>query len=327
MLIVFVPCQHGLEPQPVDLVLQLRSEDPSVRLRAAKQLAKLGKELPKEAIGPLVEVLNGTDHRLHGYAIQALTHTEERHSYKAIIGLVAALESQRTNATSWYAQLAITEIGKPAVKPIIEVLKSGKRRSIHGVLYDILGSIGAESQEAIPVLEDGLKADALGYRLRAASAIVKIDAGNKSVKDVLTSALKNCEWRLFAAESLARSRVFKTKDALSVLLEILADEKETTINAYNRATVAVGNFGPLGRDALPLLAKHLEKWKKTSPALGVLVAGAIVKIDAKNAGAIAFLEAEHDALEAIAQPNNDRIFSDFAKDLLHNVLQKKEKRK
>jgi HEAT repeat protein len=323
MLLLSVHCQSQILQSTGDLIDRLRSKEPSIRVNAAKEVAKLGDKAPREAIDQLVKSLDDPDYDVQWYAIQALKAIG-RDSEKAIGGLIKILS--RNDATSWDAELALIHIGRPVVKPIIKVLKSGKMRSRHIGLYNILSRLRTEAKEAIPVLEDGLTAKDADERLFAARAIIEIDPGQKSVEGVLTASLKSNERRvrLIAAEALARSTFFKTKEALTVLLEILADDK-TKINDYNKATVAIAYFGPAGKEALPVLTKHLQRWRKAIPAWGVYIAGAIIKIDERNKDAKVFLEAHADVLESVARsPTSDRLFSNFAKDILDNVLEKKK---
>lgn len=189
---------------------------------------------------------------------------------------------------------------------------------------NILAEMRTEAREAIPVLEHGLRGEDPDDVLFAARAIIEIDRANKSVKDVLAAALKSPQMRrrLIAAETLARSTFLKTNDALVVLLEILRDES-VEISTYDTATIAIAHFGPAGKDALPLLVEHLGKWRKSTAAhFGVFVAGAIVKIDESNKEARAFLESHREALEVIARGKSDRVFKEFAKEILKDVRKK-----
>jgi HEAT repeat protein len=323
MLFLFAQYQPQTPGKTGGLIEHLRSKDPSIRLTAVKELAKLGNKLPQAAIDPLIETLGDPDYVVRSYVIDALQNAAPS-SDKAIGALIKTLESYRNNVTSGDAQVALIQIGKPTVKPIMEILKSGKMRSCHITIYRILAEMRTEAKEAIPVLEDGLKAKDADVRLFAARAIVHIDVANKSIERVLTAALKDSELRvrLVAAETLARSSFFKTKEALTVLLDILTDIKAPDNSNY-RAAIALSYFGPAGEEALPVLAKQLEKSREVFPPFGVMVAGAIIKIDAKNRDARGYVESHREFFQNMARPSSDRDFREFAKDILENVLKKK----
>src|SRR5262249_5540647 len=139
-----------------DLVAKLQSKDPMVQFGAIQQLAKLGNKLPKDAIGPLITQLDNRDYRVRYFAIKCLGNLASE-SDRAVLAIIQTLETYRDNITSWDARLALIDIGKPAVGPIVELLKSGKMPAQDDNFCEILGRIGPEAKAAIPTLEARLK--------------------------------------------------------------------------------------------------------------------------------------------------------------------------
>lgn len=306
----------GREVSIDGLVEQLKSADQSVRLRAARKMAKPEAKLPATAIVALEAALGDADAELRAVLIDALANAA-RESEEAVLALVRALEGPR----NWTAGPALVRVGKVAVKTIARALVSGSTPRAHLALYHVLADMGPEAMEAIPALEKGLQAK--DERLAAAEAIVAIDPKNKAVEGVLTSSLASKERgvRLIAAEALSRTVFFKTRETLATLVDITRDGT-VDLNTYSRAVIAISRFGSAGKAALPLLTEHLRKWQAANPAWGAVVAGAIVKVDATNKEAREFLESQRDVLESLARPTSDRVFVNFARDLLDNILKK-----
>lgn len=127
----------------------------------------------------------------------------------------------------------LVDIGKPAVKPILKILKD-ENWKIRGYASEILGEIGDKEavQELIVTMGDEMS----GVRSKSMLALVEID--EPSV-DPLINALSNENWQIRhqAAEALG---IIGAKKAVNPLIETLNDE-----NSWVKKTAAesLGNIG------------------------------------------------------------------------------------
>ncbi len=313
--------QRGSGGTEADYINQLSSKNAKLRVIAARELAQMGSKLSTKGIDAVVKALDDLDYDVRWHALLAIGAARAQSS-NAITALIKILESERTNGLSWQAELALQRIGKPAVKLLVKRLTSEELVISRVTLYNILGEIGAEAKEAIPAIEEGLDAASVDSSVQAARAIIRIDPGNKSVKKALNVALQSADkrLRLIAAESLARSARFKTKEALNVLLKIALDD-HALLNERFRATIALSHFGSAGKGCVPELINEWNKGKNSIPHLGVYLAGAIVKLDNANNAAKAYLSSYRAILEEMVnrRPENDRTVIEFAKDILELV--------
>ena len=131
---------------------------------------------------------------------------------------------------------ALAAIGPPAVPGVINALQGGSEESDR--LAWILGTIGPEAAEAVPVLCDTLKQNSSSGRRRAAWALGQIHADSKTAVPALITALKDedASVRQNAAQSLYRFTDVKT-DSVSALAALLKDKDQKTRSIAQAALV------------------------------------------------------------------------------------------
>ncbi len=95
--------------------------------------------------------------------------------YKELVGvLVDALEDSDADVRQSVAQ-ALAKIGRQAVNPLIDILKDkDKSAGLRANAAYILGQIGPQAREALPVLTKALKETDKDLRKRAAFAVAGI---------------------------------------------------------------------------------------------------------------------------------------------------------
>lgn len=127
------------------------------------------------------------------------------------------------------ANLALVEIGEPAVPSLVEMLKSpdvNDRTTAASVVF----GMGAKAREAVPALAEALADPELEVRMRAAMALESIGPDAAGAVQPLMKALKD-------REGIVRQR----------------------------AAIALGAIGPAAQEAIPALAEA-ARWDPVRPA-------------------------------------------------------------
>jgi len=310
--VVLVGHSAGQDSCVEKLIANLKSGDPEVRRLASEELAKID-GLPEATIKPLSDALLDSDIVVRCNVVHALKNVGRRFP-RVTESLVKALEDE--GAVASQAESALGELGKASVAPLKAALEKRPVASHNWTIYQILGNIGPDARDAVPLLEKGLAGKDSG-RYYAAEAIVLIDPGNKAVKEVLEAAMRRPEreWQLHGAEGLARSSHFKTKEALGVLLGIATDDR-ASLNNVGRAIRALGHFGAEGKEVIPRLEERMnDKAIGGIPEFHVLLATTIFKMDRNHPGARKVLRENILILQTMSKGKGNAAALRFAKDI------------
>lgn len=113
---ISILCKIG-EPAVSPLIQVLQAEDKDVRYLAAKALEKIG----KLAVQPLIDELGNNNSSIRICAVETLGKIGDS---QAVISLISTLmDDKEDEIIREYAVYALENIGKPALKPLISVLK------------------------------------------------------------------------------------------------------------------------------------------------------------------------------------------------------------
>ncbi|MDI6735789.1 MAG: HEAT repeat domain-containing protein [bacterium] len=246
--------KKALEP----LLLTIKDENWQVRREVVKALGKLK---DKRATTPLINVLNDDpmwivqgnaacalgelgNGRVIRILIQALSNKQpfvrenaacslgklkSNRAIKPLIKLLCDEDSQ----VQQVATEALTQIGKPATKSLINALKD-KNILVIWHASEVLGNIGDKT--AVTYLLPLLKTKEKNLRLNIAAALGKL--GNNEGIEVLINCLKdgNEEVKTFAALTLGKIGNKRATESLILLLN------ETNPNIKAQAVTALGNI-------------------------------------------------------------------------------------
>jgi len=151
---------------------------------------------------------------------------------QSVTELINSLKSDDVKQEKQAAR-ELVDIGKPAVKPLLILLK-GNKWKIKWYASEILGKIG--DKEAVPELIVTMGDENSGVRSKSMLALVEID--EPSV-DPLINALSNENWQIRrqAAEALG---LICAQKAVNPLIEILDDKNSWVKKA---AAESLGNIG------------------------------------------------------------------------------------
>lgn len=137
--------------------------------------------------------------------------------------------------------------GKAAVPELIEMLRKPEAGEFQQQIISLLGNLGPEAHEAVPVLSSYLASRAQPSEIRAQAALALGTISLESVPQLL-AALRDeePEVRIAAAEALGKQNA-RDKAAIPALLRELLDP--------NTAEAAVSALVGIGEDSIPAIAK------------------------------------------------------------------------
>ncbi len=140
------------DPLP-DLIKALRSESAPDRLRAAKDLGRLG-WLARDAMSPLVDVLDDTDTKVREAAAQALGQMGPE-----ALPTLSAMLGHKDKYVRRHAVWAMAKLGplaKPALPDLCEALRDADPRTASGAAQ-ALGQMGTDGADAVPALTEAMR--------------------------------------------------------------------------------------------------------------------------------------------------------------------------
>ena len=175
-------------PKIQNLISALRSENSSIRQRAAEALGKIGPEA-KAAVPGLIEALK--DEAVRWKAGEALGKIGPG-AKAAVPALIEALKDEKEYIRREVVE-ALGKIGpgaKAAVPALIKALKDEKEY-IRKEVVEALGKIGPAAKAAVPALIKALKEEDKFVRLRAAEALGGIGPESREVVPALIEALRD----------------------------------------------------------------------------------------------------------------------------------------
>ncbi len=157
------------------------------------------------------------------------------------------------------AAVALTEIGAPAVEPLLEQLKTEYKVNHTEQcqqIFDVFAQMGAQGDAAIPTLIKALKVENPELVWHAAHALGAISAKPAEVVPALTPLLKSSspEVRAHAAIALG-SFGGAAKSAVPELIKLLSD---SDLNVKLDAAAALGAIGPDASSAVSALVKAMQ---------------------------------------------------------------------
>jgi HEAT repeat protein len=275
MLLLMLAPAHGAEPPRGsdvvgELVKQLGDGDSAVRLRAARNLGKLG-TAGRSAVPALVKALYDYSPDVGRWAAQVLAQTG------ALPELLRAARDKEARVRV-YAMRALAWFGpegKPAV-PLLTTALKDRHESVRVTAIWALGEIGPEAKEAVPALAGLLAKVPVTTQQQVLQALRKIGPGGipplvevarSTTSPVRLEALRTLE--LFGPEA---------REALPTLREILRKDKD--VKARAAAASALGGMGADAEAAIPDLLSVLEDKEQAvqAQAATVLVHLAILGI-------------------------------------------------
>lgn len=159
------------DPLP-DLIRSLRSRVPTDRLRAAKDLARLG-SLARDALPSLVGILRDDDAKVRDAAAHAVGQMGAD-ALPALSGMLAHEDKYVRRHAVW----AMGKLGpqaRPAMAVLCRGLKDADPRTATGAAQ-ALGNIGSEAAESVPALTEAMRGTNIVLCRLAAKALSQIGA-------------------------------------------------------------------------------------------------------------------------------------------------------
>jgi hypothetical protein len=157
------------DPLP-DLIRTLRSRTPADRIRAAKDLGRLG-SLARESLPTLVGLLRDDEAKVREAAAQAVGQMGT--------GALAALSGMLTHSDKYVRRNAVWAMGKlgplaqPALPALCKGLKDPDPRTASGAAQAI-GNMGEAGADAIPALTEAMRGTNIVLCRLAAKALSQI---------------------------------------------------------------------------------------------------------------------------------------------------------
>jgi HEAT repeat protein len=236
------------------LVERLKDKDGFVRAAAAQALVALPPA--PEITGPIFEkALAGADENTMHMAMGAIAGLGER----AVPRLITALQkNEKFRPEILYTLGRIGPAAAPATEEIAKLIEDKNSRVAHEAII-ALGNIGPGAKAAVPALINLLKKmrDTDMNYAAIEYALGKIGPGAAAAEQPLEGELasKDDNARLMAAWALAQieggSRDVAAKDVPVLVAGLALDDTEDKLLAAE----ALGNFGPLAKDAADALQK------------------------------------------------------------------------
>lgn len=243
-----------------DLAKILRGNSIILKFNALKALRQIG-PASKPAANQIATLLESNNSYIKVAAARALWSVDPKEKDKRAQVIKVLINSLDTpiNEVRSHAAVALSEIGAPAVKPLLAKLKK-KYEGNHTVecqqICDVLAHMGIQGKGAIPTLLKALTVEEPSLVWRAAHALGQINSNPKEVVPALTPLLTNssAEVRAHAAIALGNFGA-EAKSAVPALAKLLTD---SDLNVKLDAAAALGSIGPDASAAVPQLSKAMQ---------------------------------------------------------------------
>lgn len=210
-----------------------------------------------EAIDTVAACLQSSDFNVQCMACRVL----EKYGSDALpaeASLVNILATGVPSSRGW-AAIALGAIGPTDQHDVVPMLVASLREShAHVEKQRILlgmAHLGREAQRAIPTVKEYLKSRSHRVQPHAAYALYKIANEKDAMDQVLLKALEDINQRDDAFDLIQRLDAEEAVSLQAGLVKLLTDEDE---GAREKAVLAIGRLGPLGKDALPKVQKLLK---------------------------------------------------------------------
>ncbi|MGC1481655.1 MAG: HEAT repeat domain-containing protein [Chthoniobacterales bacterium] len=262
------------EPFTGDAIATLSSEDRSERETAARHLVE--NEPDDSNVPALVAAFDNesdeTTRRLLALAIGEIGAP----AVDAIPGLASALGNDTVGpAAAW----ALSQIGQPALEPLVEALRSDEPSTVvnaaHGIEW--LGQDAAPAEES--VREVLVASDDVDTQVALVNALGGI--GGQAAVDLLVESLSGQQPAVARAAMKALGRNGSEK-AVNALIPILSTGDPLDSFDAAAAASALGEMGPIAKPAIPELMKLINEPKTDRYLIGQ-AAIALGKLQAEEA--------------------------------------------
>jgi HEAT repeat protein len=157
------------DPLP-DLIRALRSRAPTDRLRAAKDLGRLG-WLAREAIAALAGTLHDDDPKVREAAAHAIGQMGPD-ALPALCGMLTHSDKYVRRNAVW-AMGRLGPLARPALADLCRGLKDSDPRTASGAAQS-LGNMGADGADAVPALAEAMRGTNIVLCRLAAKALSQI---------------------------------------------------------------------------------------------------------------------------------------------------------
>ncbi|WP_299461189.1 HEAT repeat domain-containing protein [uncultured Gimesia sp.] len=247
-------------PAVPELTKILRSYSVILKFNALQALRLIGPASKPAAkqIAPLLESNNSYIKVAAAWALWSVDPENKENLDPVIKALLSSLDVS-INEVSSDAAVALSEIGEPAVKPLLDALKKEHSENHHSgceKICDVIAQMGAQGAAAIPTLLELLNSEDQNLVWRAAHALGAINAKPEEVVPALTKLLTSSSPVVRAQAALAIGDFGAAgKSAVTELTKLLSD---TELNVQLDAAAALGEIGPNASAAVPQLAAAMQ---------------------------------------------------------------------
>jgi len=282
-----------------ELAKVLRSNSIILKFNALKALRHIGPGSKPAAtqIATLLESNNSYIKVAAAWALWSVDPVNQENRDQVIKVLISSLETPINEVRS-NAAVALSEIGAPAVKPLLAKLKT-KYKGNHTVecqqICDVFAQMGVQGEAAIPTLLKALTVEDTSLVWRAAHALGQIHSNPKEVVPALTPLLTNSSAEVRATAAIALGNFgAEAKSAVPALSKLLSD---SDLNVKLDAAAALGSIGPEASAAVPQLSKAMQAGPN---ALTLTSASALAAIGEASVPALNELLSKNSPLKLLA---------------------------
>ncbi|WP_339732048.1 HEAT repeat domain-containing protein [uncultured Gimesia sp.] len=247
-------------PAVPELTKLLRSNSVILKFNALQALRLIGPASRPAAkqMAPLLDSNNSYIKVAAAWALWSVDPENKENQNQVIKALLSSLEVS-INEVSSDAAVALSEIGEPAVKPLLAALKkehSADHHSECGKICDVLAQMGVRGETAIPTLLKVLNSEDQNLVWHAAHALGSINAKPEEVVPALTKLLSSSSPIVRAQAAIAIGDFgAEAKSAVPELIKLLSD---SDLNVKLDAASALGEIGPNASAAVPQLAAAMQ---------------------------------------------------------------------
>jgi HEAT repeat protein len=251
------PAAREAVPGLVRVLEKNEKNNEKLYIGAIAALGAIGRD-SQEAAPALTRFLKGNDPVLSaaaGLALARILPEESEELKTAIPILVRSLKSPQL-AVRHEAALALGNIGRPAVEPLVEVVKAeSKDWETASLAASALEMMGPLAERAVPALTEALRSRHEKVILHAADALAAIGPAARTALPALRKLLtgQQVALRLHAANAIGDIGQVD-EEAVGDLTNALKDKDE---NVRRESAEALGKIGPAAASASPALVELL----------------------------------------------------------------------
>jgi HEAT repeat protein len=231
------------------LVDGLRDKAAPVRINALVVLGQMG-SAAKPAVPSIARTLKDDDMDVRMEAVLTLSELGPA-ARETVPDLLAVLKDDELRLLEPLVSVALGNIGRPAVEPLLKSLVAKDVRLRRTAAY-ALGLVGPKAPEAVPALTEALLDGESDVRALAAKALGRIGPEAKTAAPRLAAALKDKEAAVRIHAALALRQTDGRDDGLPVLTEAL---KAKEAHVREQACLALSGFGGKAASAVPALVE------------------------------------------------------------------------